>query len=212
MKNIVILNASPRKNGFCKTYIDLEIERLNNTDIDIEFNIEILNIYDLNIECCTDCGYCEHKKGCRIDDDMTKIYKILDKMDVLLVVSPVYFNSVPAKFKILIDRLQAVYNSKYKLNDSMIDRTKKRLGAIKLFGGQKPDEKQFDSSIDIICSFFKAINTHIEDITCLSNTEIYRNNINKEIYKKMNTESFVDSTLIKINNNYYTTFSIYKII
>lgn len=210
MKNLVILNASPRKKGFCHLYVDLLLENTSNIDKTI-YNIKVINIYDLNIECCTDCGYCEHKKGCKIDDDMKKIYKILDEMDVIIIISPIYFNSVPAKFKILIDRLQAVYNSKYKLNDSIIDRTKKRNGIIQLFGGQEPDIEQFDGAISVISLFLKAINTDIKFIQCLSNTEVYRNNINKETYKKMDIEPFEIDDCIEINNN-YVPFSIYKII
>lgn len=46
---------------------------------------------------------------CAIHDDMTDVRKHLDAADELIVVSPVYFASVPAQLKCLMDRLQPYY-------------------------------------------------------------------------------------------------------
>lgn len=48
---------------------------------------------------------------CVIDDDMAEVRKHLDAADELIVVSPVYFSSVPAQFKCLLDRLQPYFRS-----------------------------------------------------------------------------------------------------
>lgn len=46
---------------------------------------------------------------CIIDDDMNEVRKHLDAADELIVVCPVYFASVPAQMKALLDRLQPYY-------------------------------------------------------------------------------------------------------
>lgn len=46
---------------------------------------------------------------CVIHDDMTDVRKHLDAADELIVVTPVYFASVPAQLKCLMDRLQPYY-------------------------------------------------------------------------------------------------------
>ena len=46
---------------------------------------------------------------CVIDDDMNEVRKHLDAADELIVVCPVYFASVPAQMKALLDRLQTHY-------------------------------------------------------------------------------------------------------
>ncbi len=46
---------------------------------------------------------------CVIDDDMNEVRKHLDTADELIVVCPVYFASVPAQMKALLDRLQPYY-------------------------------------------------------------------------------------------------------
>lgn len=46
---------------------------------------------------------------CVIDDEMNEVRKHLDAADELIVVCPVYFASVPAQMKALLDRLQPYY-------------------------------------------------------------------------------------------------------
>ena len=48
---------------------------------------------------------------CVIADDMPEVRKHLDAADELIVVTPVYFASVPAQLKCLLDRLQPYYYS-----------------------------------------------------------------------------------------------------
>lgn len=155
IKDILIINASPRKNQNCFNIVKDISNMLKNEGI----SYEILDIYDMNIDYCNACGYCEHKKGCRIKDDMTNLYKMFDESKGTIVVSPVYFNSVPAKMKTVIDRTQAVYSSKFVLNDSMIDRNKKRAGMYIAVGGSFEYENQFDGGDIVMDFFFKSINS-----------------------------------------------------
>ena len=53
---------------------------------------------------CTDCGTCRTAKECPIDDDMTDIYEKLETSDAFIVSSPVFFGSVSAQLKALLDR------------------------------------------------------------------------------------------------------------
>lgn len=65
-------------------------------------------IRDKKIGYCTACYYCrDNGKGCAIKDDMAEI---LDKMlaaDVIVMASPVYFYSIDAQMKTVIDRTVA---------------------------------------------------------------------------------------------------------
>ena len=90
---------------------------------------------------------------------MTELYDMFDKSRGTVVVSPVYFNSVPAKMKTVVDRTQAVYSSKFVLGDSMIDRSRKRAGMYIAVGGSKEYEDQFDGGDIVMDFFFKSINS-----------------------------------------------------
>ena len=154
-KDILIINASPRKDKNCFN-ISRDISKILEKE---GVSCALLDIYEMNIDYCNACGYCEHKKGCRIKDDMTELYDMFDKSRGTVVVSPVYFNSVPAKMKTVVDRTQAVYSSKFVLGDSMIDRSRKRAGMYVAVGGSKEYEDQFDGGDIVMDFFFKSINS-----------------------------------------------------
>ncbi len=99
------------------------------------------------------------------------LYDEFDKSDGVIVVSPVCFNSTSAKLKTLVDRTQAIYASKYILNDSIIDRDKKRIGIYIAVGGSNSYENQFDGGQILMDFFFKSINTKLKYNIRFNNTD-----------------------------------------
>ena len=70
---------------------------------------ELLAVWDKDIKPCDGCRSCIKTGKCHIKDDMQEIYpKFLDT-DGIIWGTPVYFYSVTAQAKILIDRLYAFY-------------------------------------------------------------------------------------------------------
>ncbi len=153
----LIINGSPRKGENCYSIIENMKKILNKHDIDYE----VLNIWDMNMEYCNACGYCEKTGICHIKDDMTNLYSKFDDSTGTIVVSPVYFDSIPAKLKTLVDRTQAFYASKYILKKPSIDRNKHRVGLFVSVGGSKPYETQFIGGEMVVDFFFKSINTKL---------------------------------------------------
>ncbi len=68
-----------------------------------ECSSDILFLSDYNLRPCTDCDACR-KGECIIQDDMHKIYPLLEKADGIIAGSPVYFGSLSAQLKIVFDR------------------------------------------------------------------------------------------------------------
>lgn len=64
---------------------------------------------DLCVEYCTSCGICLKTGRCTIKDDMHRIYEAIEKTDVMVIASPVYFMSFPAQLKVIIDRCQPMW-------------------------------------------------------------------------------------------------------
>ena len=92
---------------------------------------------------------------------MTGVYDKFNDSDIIIVGSPLYFNSVTAITKAMIDRCQSYWSSKYKLNKPSIDKNKKRKGMFIGVGGAKYAnlENSFIGATMVIKLFFKAINT-----------------------------------------------------
>jgi multimeric flavodoxin WrbA len=76
-------------------------------------HIEKIFLNDLTIRPCQSCGPRPHDVGshaghCRIDDDMRQVHALLDAADILILGTPVYFDTVSAQTKLMIDRCNCV--------------------------------------------------------------------------------------------------------
>ncbi|HIV85364.1 MAG TPA: flavodoxin family protein [Candidatus Monoglobus merdigallinarum] len=103
-KKVLILSGSPRRGGNS----DLLCDEFARGVMDCGGEAEKIFIRDRKIACCTACYYCRDTgQGCAVKDDMAEI---LDKMlgaDVIVMASPVYFYSIDAQMKAVIDRTLA---------------------------------------------------------------------------------------------------------
>lgn len=163
----LVINASPRKGKNCHVIADYIGEMLYDNDMDYE----MINIWDMDIDYCNACGYCDKTGVCHKTDDMSHMYKKFDNSDGTILISPVYFDSVPAKLKSLIDRTQSFFASKYILKRPSIDRNKKRLGMFIHVGGSNPYETQFMGGQITVDFLFKSINTKLIHNYYISNTD-----------------------------------------
>ena len=167
MSEVLIINGSPRKNKNCSYIIDSITNDFKKNNI----LYKVFNIYDMNIEYCTACGFCEKTGFCKFNDDMKPMYDMFDKAKGTIVVSPVHFDCISAKVKTVVDRTQAIYASKYILNKPSIDRNKKRIGMYIAVGGSSPYQSQFKGGQIVMDFFFKSINTKLMYNYYLNNSD-----------------------------------------
>lgn len=182
---IIIINASPRKSGNCRN-ISEDIEKILKKRGILATRFDI---YDMNIEYCNACGYCEKTGKCRIKDDMTPMYEMFDKSYGTVVVCPVYFDSVSAKMKTLIDRIQVVYCSKFILKNSIIDRNKKRIGMNIAVGGADSYDTQFGGYDITMDFFFRSINSRSSSNIKMTSSDRIGYLENEDFRKKLLSEA-----------------------
>ena len=65
---------------------------------------ELVSVVGKNIAPCDGCGSCRETGVCHIQDDMQSIYQQLETADAIIFGSPVYFGSVSAQAKTIMDR------------------------------------------------------------------------------------------------------------
>ena len=165
MKKAVIINASPRKNGNCSQISEYIIKKLEGIDI------TYFNLREMEFTGCIDCGYCSKNRGCVIKDELQNMYSIFDESDITITITPIYFDGTPWKLKAMIDRMQAIYNSKYTLKDSLIDRSKKRRGFTVSIAGGPEYETQFQGNKNVLEFMYKSINTELVEHINVSDTD-----------------------------------------
>ena len=94
-KQVLVIEGSPRKHGNTGFLSDEFIKGAE----------EAGHATEKNIGYCVDCEVCQTEGGgCAKKDDFQEIKDKIAACDVLVLVSPVYYYSVTAQLKTLIDR------------------------------------------------------------------------------------------------------------
>jgi multimeric flavodoxin WrbA len=92
--------GSPKKNG----NVDLLISEVLRGASNQGAQTHKIYLNDLQIKPCQSCGVDPDPKYCLFDDDMKVIFEALESSDVVVLGSPVYFDTVSAQTKLMIDR------------------------------------------------------------------------------------------------------------
>ena len=153
MKVLAIM-GSPRKNKNNDVLVNNILKGFEEPTI----TIEKYSVSDLIIKPCIACDACARNLGCIFNDHMTMLYKKFNEADAVIISSPLYFNSVSAQLKSIIDRCQAIWSSKYILNQSIIDIDKQRIGFFVSTAGMPESPELFSATVPIMDLFFKSIN------------------------------------------------------
>lgn len=99
-KNVLIISASPRKGGnsdtLCDEFMKGAIETGNQVDK--------IRLAELDIAYCSACYACKTKGHCVKQDDMEQVIAKMQNADVIVLATPVYFYTMCAQMKTMIDR------------------------------------------------------------------------------------------------------------
>lgn len=103
-KKVLILSGSPRKGGnsdiLCDEFMRGAVESGN--------AVEKIRVSEKKVAPCSACYFCKDSGGkCVHKDDMAEILQKMIDADVLVLASPVYFYSIDAQLKAVIDRTVA---------------------------------------------------------------------------------------------------------
>jgi len=100
-QRVLILSASPRKNGNS----DMLCDRFMAGAQDAGNQVEKIHVQEKKINFCQGCLACQGNGGvCVQNDDMAEILDKMVRADVLVMATPIYFYNMDAQLKVLIDR------------------------------------------------------------------------------------------------------------
>ena len=105
-KKVLILSASPRKGGNSDTLCDQFMKGAQEAGNEVEK----LFLREKTIHYCLGCGACfNSKQPCPQQDDAAEVIEKMIAADVIVMATPVYFYTLNAQMKTLIDRTCARY-------------------------------------------------------------------------------------------------------
>ncbi len=101
MKKVLIISSSPRRGGNS----DLLCDQFMKGAKESGHEVEKIFLADKTIHYCTGCGACANgAKPCSQQDDEEEILLKMIAADVIVLATPVYFYTMSAQLKTMIDR------------------------------------------------------------------------------------------------------------
>lgn len=105
-KKVLVLSSSPRKGGNSEVLCDEFFKGAKESGN----KVEKIVLKDKEIHNCIACDSCKNNNGkCIWMDDMAEILDKMIESDVIAMATPVYFYTICAQMKTLIDRTVARY-------------------------------------------------------------------------------------------------------
>ena len=151
--------GSPKKNGNVDILVSQVLKGASSQ------GAETCKVYlnDLQIKPCQSCGVDPHPKYCLFEDDMKTIYTLLQSCGAIVLGSPVYFDTVSAQTKLMIDRCNCLmpYVERADGTYGFERRMKKRKKGV--FIAVAGSEQEFNTIQTTIKGFFNWANIKLAD-------------------------------------------------
>ena len=107
MKKILIISSSPRNSGNSDTLCD----QFRKGALEAGHQVEKIRLNELHIDYCSACYTCKKIGHCIKKDDMEIVVEKMRQANIIVLATPVYFYSMNAKLKTMIDRTLGVTQS-----------------------------------------------------------------------------------------------------
>lgn len=113
-KKILIVNATPKKDGLCYSFV----EAAHGAALSLGLDSEVLRLADLGLKKCIMCndgwGICfkEHKCILGDSDGFSQLQKTVADADAFVYITPVYWGEISEELKIFWDRLRRCETTK----------------------------------------------------------------------------------------------------
>ncbi len=146
------ISTSPRTNGNSDILLRRALDGAESTGAQIEY----IHLTDYKIGPCTECNACYATGRCIVEDDYPQLLEKLLNTDHLIFATPVFFMTVCAQAKMLIDRGQCLWAHKYVLKKQLFNPERDRRAMVIAVGGSK-STKQFDSIRRTMKAYFDSL-------------------------------------------------------
>jgi multimeric flavodoxin WrbA len=160
------ISASPRRDGNS----DLLLRQALSGAEEAGSAVEFLRLCDYRIEGCRECYDCSATGVCSTKDDYQPILDKMLEADRLILATPVFFMTVSAQAKLLIDRGQCLWARHTVLHQPLFEPKRDRRGLILAVGGSR-SRKQFDCVREPIKSCFKYLEVDYLGSLCVNQVD-----------------------------------------
>ena len=150
MADLVALYGSPRRRGNTSQLLQEAVRGAR----EVGAEVQEFMLRDLKISPCLELYHCKKAGECSIKDDFQKVRDALLQARGLMLASPIFFYSVTAQTKTLMDRFQSLWVKKYLIDQTRFGQwTPKRQGLF-ISVGATQGKKLFEGTLLTVKYFF----------------------------------------------------------
>ncbi|PMN87528.1 NAD(P)H-dependent oxidoreductase [Enterovibrio norvegicus] len=97
MKKVLVINANPKSQSFCKS-----IANSYALEAALVHEVKQIHVCEMKFEISLEQGY---ESACELEPDLLSFQELVLWSEHIVIISPVWWGTLPAKFKGLIDRV-----------------------------------------------------------------------------------------------------------
>ena len=157
MAEILAISGSPRRKGNTATLLDRAVQGA----VDTGARVEKIVLRDLEMSPCLEIYGCKESGRCIIQDDFQKVYDQLLACRGLILASPIFFYTVSAHVKILMDRCQSLWVKKYWIDKTPFGKWEPIRKGLFISVGATRGKKLFDGTLLTINYFFDTLDMEL---------------------------------------------------
>jgi multimeric flavodoxin WrbA len=157
MVKIAAIYGSPRRKGNTSTLLSRAVAGARDAGAEVT---EII-LRDLKMSPCLEIYGCKKDGHCVIDDDFRNLETLLQKVDGMMLASPIFFYSVSAHTKIFMDRCNSQWVKKYWIDKKPFGRKDYPRKGLFISVGSTKGKKLFDGAILSVDYFMDALDMQL---------------------------------------------------
>ena len=157
MPKIVAIYGSPRRRGNTATLLKHAVQGA--VDAGVQVNEIILR--DLKMSPCLEIYACKKEGKCAIKDDFHNVVDQILSADGLILATPIFFYTVSAHTKILMDRCQSLWVKKYWIDKVPFGQWEPKRKGLFISAGATKGKKLFNGVLLTVKYFFDVLDMEL---------------------------------------------------
>jgi multimeric flavodoxin WrbA len=159
MQQITAIYGSPRRQGNTATLLRQAVRGARDQGL----TVTEIYLRDLKISPCLEIYGCTRDGECAIRDDFQGARDAILGADGIMLASPIFFYSVSAQVKILMDRFQSQWVKKHWIEGRPMGKSRPVRKGLFLSAGATQGKKLFDGALLSVRYFFDVLDTELWD-------------------------------------------------
>ena len=157
MPKILAIYGSPRRNGNTALLLQKAVQGAREAGAEVE---EVV-LRDLKMSPCLEIYGCKKDGRCAIKDDFQNVYDQILSCKGLILASPIFFYTVSAHTKILMDRCQSFWVKKYRVEEIPFGKFEPKRKGLFISVGATKGKKLFEGVRLTVKYFFETFNAEL---------------------------------------------------